>query len=338
MTGRRMTGGRPLRFLAIVLSGWIGMRAVAIYHAGDGPLAGSVARLAAGLAIGRADARVAAFPIPAARFVPRPVGTIRPTSGPAPPALPPARDTPEEHRQTMALPAPAPIPPAATPPLLPLVTPLSPAPPARSRLAGSAWGIVRGGGIGQASGGQLGGSQVGLRLTYALGTSRRVALAARVSTPLAGPGAEAALGLDWQPTRLPVHIVAERRIALGGDRGATMLGVIGGFGPARVAGRVTAEGYGQAGVVARDGTQAFVDGALRIAHPIATLGGTRLDLGLGSWGGAQRGAARLDIGPSLGIVLPVARHRLRLTADWRQRIAGNARPNSGPALSIGTDF
>lgn len=34
-----MTGGRPLRFLAIVLGGWIGMRTLALFQAGDLPLA-----------------------------------------------------------------------------------------------------------------------------------------------------------------------------------------------------------------------------------------------------------------------------------------------------------
>jgi len=52
----------------------------------------------------------------------------------------------------------------------------------------------------------------------------------------------------------------------------------------------------------------------------------------------QRGAARLDIGPSLGLALPLGTRTLRLAADWRQRIAGPSRPNSGPALSLGTDF
>uniref|UniRef100_UPI0025D1D944 hypothetical protein n=1 Tax=uncultured Sphingomonas sp. TaxID=158754 RepID=UPI0025D1D944 len=228
--------------------------------------------------------------------------------------------------------------PTPPPPLLPLATPAAIIPRGPSRLAGSVWGITRDGGIGQASGGQLGGSQAGIRVTYALGTSRRIALAARFSTPLAGRGAEAALGLDWQPTRLPIHLLAERRIALDGGRGGTTLGLVGGYGPAPVAGPVTVEGYGQAGLIARDGTEAFVDGALRLAHPVAHRGKARLDVGIGTWGGAQRGAARLDIGPSLGFVVPVANHNLRLTADWRQRIAGNARPDSGPALSIGTNF
>ena len=268
---------------------------------------------------------------------PAPVGAVVPWH-PSPDklALPAARTDGDRPAPAMTTtPTPRPTQP---PPLLPLATPAAITPRAPSRLAGSVWGITRDGGIGQASGGQLGGSQAGIRVTYALGASRRLALAARLSTPLAGRGAEAALGLDWQPTRLPIHLLAERRIAIDGGRGGTMLGLVGGYGPAPIAGAVTVEGYGQAGLIARDGTEAFVDGALRLAHPIARRGKARLDVGIGTWGGAQRGTARLDIGPSLGLVVPVANHNLRLTADWRQRIAGNARPDSGPALSIGTNF
>ncbi|MBS0285465.1 MAG: hypothetical protein JSS15_13700, partial [Proteobacteria bacterium] len=58
---------------------------------------------------------------------------------------------------------------------------------------------------------------------------------------------------------------------------------------------------------------------------------------LGAWGGAQRGAARLDVGPAAGVAVPAAMP-LRISLEWRQRIAGDARPGSGPALSIGADF
>ncbi|MCP3734146.1 hypothetical protein M9979_04550 [Sphingomonas sp. RP10(2022)] len=207
-----------------------------------------------------------------------------------------------------------------------------------SRWAGSAWLIARGGNVASVTSGQLGGSQAGVRLTYALGAARRVALAARVSAPLSGRGREAAIGLDWQPMRAPIHIVAEQRIALDGGRGGPMVGVIAGFGPTRIAPALTLEGYGQAGLIDRGQTEAFADGALRAAHPLGALGAVRIDIGAGIWGGAQRGATRLDLGPSLGIVVPVGKRRLRLTADWRQRVAGAARPDSGPALSIGTDF
>ncbi|MFG6282696.1 hypothetical protein [Sphingomonas sp. S6] len=334
-----MTGGRPLRFLAIVLGGWIGMRTLALLQAGDlplAPLANPVEHIVAALGIGTAEAAVRS-PLPTTGVTPIP----RPNRTPIAPPPTLSRIPAAAARTEGDRPAPATTttPPRPTPPpLLPLATPATITPRGPSRLTGSIWGITRGGGIGQASGGQLGGSQAGIRVTYALGTSRRVALAARLSTPLAGRGAEAAVGLDWQPTRLPIHLLAERRIALDGGHGGTMLGLVGGYGPAPIAGAVTVEGYGQAGLIARDDTDAFVDGALRLAHPVMRRGKARLDVGVGAWGGAQRGAARLDIGPSLGLVVPVANHSLRLTADWRQRIAGDARPDSGPALSIGTDF
>uniref|UniRef100_UPI0035CB6D37 hypothetical protein n=1 Tax=uncultured Caballeronia sp. TaxID=1827198 RepID=UPI0035CB6D37 len=75
---------------------------------------------------------------------------------------------------------------------------------------------------------------------------------------------------------------------------------------------------GQAGAIARSGAgngmEGFGDGAARLTRPV-TLGPIRLDVGAGTWGGAQRGAARLDVGPTVGLSLPVARHALRLTVD-----------------------
>jgi hypothetical protein len=32
------------------------------------------------------------------------------------------------------------------------------------------------------------------------------------------------------------------------------------------------------------------------------------------------------------------RHNVKVHVDWRQRIAGNARPGSGPALTLASDF
>jgi hypothetical protein len=221
-----------------------------------------------------------------------------------------------------------------------LPPPLVPTPIARgrTRLAGSAWLLARSGPASLLDTGQLGASQAGLRLTYALGTARRLALAARLSAPMKGRGREAALGLDWQPTRLPLRLIAEQRVSLDGGRGGPTVGIIGGYGPADIAPGVRLEAYGQAGAIARDGIETFVDTAARLTHPVAHLAGRRIDLGLGSWASAQRGARRVDLGPTLGIALPVATKTIRLNLDWRQRIAGEARPGSGPALSIGSDF
>jgi hypothetical protein len=200
------------------------------------------------------------------------------------------------------------------------------------------WGIARAGETGIQPGGQLGGSQAGARLTYALGDARRVALSARVSAPATGRGAELALGIDWQPGKVPVHLIVEHRLALDGGRGGPAALVVGGIDPVAIGAGFRLEAYAQAGAIHRTRIEPFADGALRITRPVATIGRTRIDLGAGSWGGAQRGAARLDIGPTLALAIPVADRSVRLTLDWRHRIAGRAAPGSGPALSIGSDF
>ena len=215
-------------------------------------------------------------------------------------------------------------------------------PPARlpSRWSGSAWLVARGGaGIAPGGlGGQLGESQAGARIAYLVDRRHRIALAARVTTPLGRGLREAAVGVEWQPTRLPVRLVAEQRFAIDGGRGGPALGVVGGVGPVALPLAFRLEAYGQAGVIRRAATEPYADGAARVAHPLAAIGGVRVDLGAGAWGGAQRGAARLDLGPSLGVSLPLGKQRVRATLDWRQRVVGDARPGSGTALTLGTDF
>lgn len=200
------------------------------------------------------------------------------------------------------------------------------------------WIIARpsgtGGGLGAS---QLGGSQAGVRLAYALGSARRFAIVGRVATPLEGSGREAALGVEWRPARLPVRVFAEQRFALDGGRGGPSAGVIGGV-DRRLARGFRLEAYGQAGVIGRGRVEGFADGAARVTRKAAALGPATLDVGAGAWGGAQRGAERLDIGPTLGLGVPVGGRSFRLTLDYRARVAGHARPGSGPALSLGTDF
>lgn len=209
-----------------------------------------------------------------------------------------------------------------------------------SRLAGSGWLLVRGQGAlgGGLTAGQLGGAQGGFRLSYALDGARRLSLTARLSSALHVPQREAALGLAWKPTAAPVTLVAEQRFGLAGERGGPTLGVIAGLNPTPIAAGFRLEAYGQAGAVKRGGLDKFADGAMRLARPVAAWWPVRLDVGAGAWGGAQPGAARLDLGPSASLALPAAGRQLRLTLDWRQRVAGSARPGSGPALSLGTDF
>ncbi|KQM92980.1 hypothetical protein ASE77_07025 [Sphingomonas sp. Leaf226] len=209
---------------------------------------------------------------------------------------------------------------------------------AHARLSVSSWLLARGGASGTVSGGQLGASQAGVRAVYGIDPSRRLGLTARLAAPLEGRGREAALGIEWRPTRGPVRLIAEQRFVLDGGRGGPTVGVIAGYGPAEIAPGARIETYGQAGAIVRDGVEGFVDAAARLTHGVAERGRLRLDAGVGAWVSAQRGAARGDLGPSLGLAVPLGRRSVRLALDWRQRIAGTARPGSGPALSVGSDF
>jgi hypothetical protein len=324
---------RPLRFLGAVVGGWVGVRAAMLWPVGQ--------------AIVQAVAPTAAAEAVSAARPPATLTAVRP----APPARS-ARVTPIAGRivassvasvpasREAAYPFPAPnrssdraaVPDATITPRLSGVD----APPAfeTSRWSASAWAILRPDGRATPFASQLGGSQAGARIAYAIDGARRLAIYARASGAIDTRQQEAAVGIDWRPTRLPVHLVAERRIGIVGIRDGTAIGAFGGVGRTRIAGPVTVEGYAQGGVILRDRSEGYADGSLRATVPVTR----RLDLGLGTWGGAQRGAARLDVGPTLGVTLPVARRALRLSADWRQRVAGNARPGSGPALSLGVDF
>ena len=186
---------------------------------------------------------------------------------------------------------------------------------AHARLSVSSWLLARGGASGTVSGGQLGASQAGVRVVYAIGPSQRLGLTARLAAPLEGRGREAALGIEWRPTRGPVRLIAEQRFVLDGGRGGPTVGVIAGYGPAEIAPGTRIETYGQAGAIMRDGVEGFVDGAARLTHGVAERGRLRLDAGVGAWVSAQRGAARGDLGPSLGLALPLGRRSVRLALD-----------------------
>lgn len=204
-----------------------------------------------------------------------------------------------------------------------------------ARLHGDAWTIARPRGGDSLAFGQLGASQAGLRLTYALGDARRVALSARVATPLSGRGHEGAAGLDWRPTPLPVHLLADLRVPLDGGVARPAVQLIGGA-ALRLPAQLQAEGYAQAGAVSRRG--AFVDGATRVTRALFTHGRVEFDMGAGAWGAAQRGVARLDVGPTASVTLPLGAAAIRLGADYRLRLAGRARPGSGPAVTLGSSF
>lgn len=324
---------RPLRFLTAVIGGWVGIRAAMLW-----PVAVDTPRLIRSSAPRATAARP---PAPPARSVPSdptesmvsPVRIAAFVRTRHRPVVRPVATAAVITSSAGAVPELAPI--HASSPTDSIVPGVDPPPTFRaSRWSGSAWAILRPDGRATPFASQLGGSQAGARVAYAIDRARRVALYARVSTAIDVREREGAVGIDWRPTRLPIHLVAERRIGIEGIRSGLAVGAVGGVGPTRIAGPVRIEGYAQAGVIVRDGHEGFADGSLRLTVPVRG----RIDLGLGAWGGAQRGAARLDLGPTIGVTLPVARRAFRLSADWRRRTAGAAKPGSGPAVSLGVDF
>jgi len=234
-----------------------------------------------------------------------------------------------------------------------LLMPEKPSPPARfdldqavraaSRWSGSAWVFVRDRGTGGslATLGQLGGSQAGARLRWQLnpGDQIRSALYGRVSTPLDDlSGAEAAFGAEWHPLPgQPFWVAAERRVALGKQgRDAWAAYVAGGIWKAGLPGGTTLDGYAQAGVVGAKSRDLFADGSLRLSRPIGGEQSPRV--GAGVWGAAQPGVARLDVGPHARIPIKVAKQPFSISADYRVRVAGDAAPGSGVAVTMASDF
>ncbi len=164
--------------------------------------------------------------------------------------------------------------------------------PMGSRWSASAWAVARpGDAVGAAPGSELGGGQAGVRVTYVADRARRIALFGRIVTPLRAPGREAALGVEWQPSALPVRLVAEERMLLAGGRLGAGLGVIAGTDGAIPLG-FRLESYGQAGAIARDRIEPYADGAARATRTVHERGSIRLALGVGALGrGAARGGA-----------------------------------------------
>ncbi|MDB5699999.1 MAG: hypothetical protein JWL66_198 [Sphingomonadales bacterium] len=208
-----------------------------------------------------------------------------------------------------------------------------------SRLSGSVWALYRpdSGGAALGSGGTLGGSQAGARIYYEPGP-RGVALTARISAPLAvRDGREASVGVGLRGRS--VGILVERRVALDrGGRNAMSVTAYGGLYDVVLPEDFSLSGYVQFGVVGARRRDRFVDGAVRVIHPLAGAGGVKISAGAAISGGAQPGVLRGDIGPELIADVPVGARHVRITAGWRERVAGRAAPGSGPSVTTGFDF
>lgn len=334
LTGR----GRPLRFVALVGAGWAATRVAMLW-----PMVASVpAALDGALPIQPADAEEIALPRlvpPRIRAVARPLRSVMRrqipmSSGGRWSAIAGVAADPPQRDASVTPPTIFGAPPAAIA-RSPSVSP-TPEGSVASRWSFSAWFVTRRGA--PAGGALLGGDQLGVRASYALDPARRIQLFGRATAPLAVAGREVAVGIDWRPTRLPVRLVVEQRIGLDGNRGGPAAGVVGGIDGVMLPLDFELSAYGQAGAVWRGRADPFADGAVQAVREVATVGSARLTVGAGLWGAAQREATRIDVGPSIQLTLPIEARAVKLSIDWRQRIAGDARPGSGPALTLGTDF
>lgn len=194
---------------------------------------------------------------------------------------------------------------------------------------------------GFAAASQLGGSQAGLRLAYGFGADGRARAYARATMAVRRPEQrEIAFGLAFAPlARIPVDVAVERRVATGNaGRNALAAMVIAGVGDIGLPGGFRLDAYGQAGIVGARRRDGFVDGAIVVDRPLGTGDGTPLWLGGLAAGAVQPGAARLDVGPRLTLRLPNVGEGSRIAVDWRQRVAGEALPESGLALTLASDF
>lgn len=338
------TGPPPLRFLTLVVGGWVAARtALLLPLASAPPPARPPPSPATRWGVATAANATLARVVPLDRFrasqAPRPRDARRSQIVSADESGS-ARAASKVRHSSLVGDRPVEWPPPVPPTLASAGPSLRPAAPRPSRWAGSAWVFVRDGGDAQlAAGGSLGGSQIGGRLSYRLNddATRPFALSARFYAPTSTlRAAEAAVGLDWRPSAAaPLHLLAERRQALGRDgRSAFSLLAYGGASDRRVAGPLLADAYVQAGVVGMRSRDLFADAAVKLG----VRHGDRVKFGVGAWGAAQPGAERLDIGPHVSVRLPVARVGVVLAADWRFRVAGDARPGSGPALTLATEF
>jgi len=341
--------GQPVITLAAVLIVWVSVRA-ATWDMGGPSIANLPSLIAAPARVahapdakgadnavggGRAPSPGTAYPLPrhpaAGRFSNRDAGSAQgqmswsaSASGAAPPA--PAHSAP------------------------PPVPYISPEPTPRSRRwSADAWMMLRDGGASSPVTGPAratyGASQLGAVLRYRLAVDsgyRPTAYLRGTAALIRTNDREVAAGLSARPIpSVPLTVAAELR---GGEINSTTrvrpaIMAVSELMPQKLPLGLVGEAYAQAGYVGGTGATAFVDGQLRVDRAVARTGRAELRFGVGAWGGAQKDASRLDLGPAANLGVSVSDAVFaRVMVDWRFRVAGNAVPESGPALTLSAGF
>lgn len=365
MNGPLAGRGQPLVVLGLVLTGWVSARAV-MWDAPTLPLAAAPPGPALPRALPALATASVADPLPAPAFgrvsplappphVRHPALALPPRAAAAAP-LPPVRLVVGQQLLFMAALSDVPLPDSLARTIVASMPPAFATPRGKSgaesasRWSADGWLMLRPDGSGRTGLGApatatYGASQAGAVVRYRLvpGSEHRPAAYLRGTAALNGSRQkEAALGLSARPfAGVPVVVAVEARIT--DDRFASRVRpvamAITELPPFRLPAEARGEAYAQAGYAGGKGATAFVDGQVRADRQVARIGKAELRAGAGVWGGAQKDAARLDVGPSASLGVAVTDNAsARASLDWRFRIAGNAAPASGPAFTLSAGF
>jgi hypothetical protein len=209
---------------------------------------------------------------------------------------------------------------------------------------GSFWVMSRGqAGTASADASQLANSQIGIRtLIPILGDNRKLAISAnlRISAPLNSQGQELGVGvlLSSHLGGQPVGLIVERRQSLDhSERPSVAVVATTGISDVPLGKHFGIDGYVQAGGVKGRTTIGFIGGQASLERKWRT---NKVDVGtgVGLWGDVQGRTRRLDVGPQISLFNRHGSIPMRLSAQWRFRIAGDAKPDSGPAIVVAADF
>lgn len=219
----------------------------------------------------------------------------------------------------------------------------------RRRWSADGWALMRQQGGSGITPGALpatyGASQAGGVLRYRIAPTSPLQPTAYLRTTSATSGlaeTTAALGGSVRPlARFPVQTALELRVTeqAGQRRVQPAAMAITMLPPIPLGPHLNAEAYAQAGYVGGAFSTPFADGQVRVERDVLAVNRIAARAGAGVWGGAQKGAERLDAGPSASIAMPLSKGTYgRLAVDWRFRLAGDAEPGSGPALTLSAGF
>ncbi|MBI1402669.1 MAG: hypothetical protein GC147_05590 [Porphyrobacter sp.] len=370
-TGRAAPArGAPLVMMGLLVAGWIAGRALTW----ESPFTAPAAQLASSTLGPRiAAAGPAPLPMREAKTPPMPVSAAPPAIGWAPrtaagagsragrsgPRSALARRQAGPFAMRAAVPSPgAPAAPRAAesqghPPFLAATAHAPAAPPRAGRWSLDAWGFWReGSNAAPVSQGRVpiyGASQAGALLQYRLapGSGRDPRLHLRGYKALVRRGeSEVALGASVRPlARVPLRVFGEVRFTDGAFRSELRPAVfaVTELPPIALPLGARLEAYAQGGWVGGAGDTPFADGQASLTREVGALGqatddAVRLSLGAAAWGGAQEDAQRVDVGPTLRLDMRVGDVPARLSLDWRERVGGDAGPDSGLAVTLSTRF